>query len=243
MMEIWAHRGCSYDYPENSLQSFEKACQIGGLTGIELDIQLTKDGQMVVCHDEQIDRTTLETGYIKDFTLSDLKKIQLISEEKVLYIPTIDEVFEVIFPSLKRGLLLNIELKNSNVYYEGMEEKIVKFVHEKKVTENVIYSSFYAKSLEKMRALDSEAKLGILGYKASDCLYKIKGGCGADAIHLYHDSIDLSKEEMEDYTVRAWFKEPLFPCKTPLEKIDTTDLMKKGVCGIFVGKPEMYLQE
>ena len=55
-MKIWAHRGCSQRYPENTLLAFERAAEIKGLEGIELDIQLTKDGHMVVIHDERVDR-------------------------------------------------------------------------------------------------------------------------------------------------------------------------------------------
>lgn len=57
-MKIWAHRGCSQRYPENTIMAFSKAMEIQGLTGIELDIQMTKDGEIVVIHDERVDRTT-----------------------------------------------------------------------------------------------------------------------------------------------------------------------------------------
>ena len=57
-MKIWAHRGCSQQYPENTMTAFAKAAQLEGLTGIELDIQMTKDGEIVVIHDERVDRTT-----------------------------------------------------------------------------------------------------------------------------------------------------------------------------------------
>ena len=57
-MQIWAHRGCSQMYPENTLTAFEKAANLKNLTGIELDIQLTREGQIAICHDERVDRTT-----------------------------------------------------------------------------------------------------------------------------------------------------------------------------------------
>ena len=69
-MHIWAHRGCSQMYPENTLTAFKKAAEIDGLTGIELDIQLTKDGHLVVFHDETIDRTTDGCGELRQYTLS-----------------------------------------------------------------------------------------------------------------------------------------------------------------------------
>lgn len=65
-MKLWAHRGCSQRYPENTLLAFEKAAAVKGLTGIELDIQLTKDGEMVVIHDERVDRTTEGIGFVRD---------------------------------------------------------------------------------------------------------------------------------------------------------------------------------
>ena len=76
-MRIWAHRGCSQRYPENTVSAFTKASEIKGLTGIELDIQLSKDGHMVVIHDERIDRTTDGTGYVKDYTLAELKRFKI----------------------------------------------------------------------------------------------------------------------------------------------------------------------
>ena len=57
-MKIWAHRGCSQNYPENTMTAFKKACAIPGLAGIETDIQISKDGHLMVFHDERVERTT-----------------------------------------------------------------------------------------------------------------------------------------------------------------------------------------
>lgn len=124
-MKIWAHRGCSKHYPENTLLSFQKAIELDKLTGIELDIQLTKDGELVVIHDERVDRTTEGIGRVVDYSLSELKMMNIYPNQKI---PTLIEVFELIGDRLKRGLKLNIELKNSIFPYEGMEEKVVRLV-------------------------------------------------------------------------------------------------------------------
>ena len=79
-MKIWAHRGCSQRYPENTLLAFEKAAEIQNLTGIELDIQLTKDGHLVVIHDERVDRTTEGIGFVRDFTLAELKRLHIYAD-------------------------------------------------------------------------------------------------------------------------------------------------------------------
>ncbi|MDD6810698.1 MAG: glycerophosphodiester phosphodiesterase family protein, partial [Lachnospiraceae bacterium] len=79
-MKIWAHRGCSQRYPENTLLAFEKAIGLNNLTGIELDIQLTKDGEIVVIHDERVDRTTESIGFVRDYTLAEIKKLHIYAD-------------------------------------------------------------------------------------------------------------------------------------------------------------------
>ena len=66
---IWGHRGASGHAPENTLPAFKMAADMGA-DGVELDIQLTKDGEIVVCHDETIDRTSSGKGWLKDFRSS-----------------------------------------------------------------------------------------------------------------------------------------------------------------------------
>ena len=202
-MRIWAHRGCSQRYPENTLTAFEKAMNVPGIAGIELDIQLTKDGELVVIHDEKVDRTTDGYGYVRDFTLKEIKNFHIhTGEARAESIPTMREVFELITPKLKKwkpeqafdpgmnisgpvsegsqsakdlGMRLNIELKNSIFPYPGMEQKIVDMVHEFGVQDAVVYSTFYADSLLRVHELDPGSELGMLDNKVSDCLYKALG--------------------------------------------------------------------
>ena len=230
-------------YPENTLLAFEKAAKIKGLTGIELDIQLTRDGEIVVCHDEKVDRTTDGSGYVKDYTLAELKKLAInISGRDKERIPTIEEVFDLLKGRLDEGLKINIELKNSTIPYVGMEGRIVELVHRRGIQENIVYSSFYAKSLQKLRNLDANAELGILDMRASDCLFKLKGGCGANALHPYWKKIDLEMEQISNYTVRAFFSGHLYPEKPTGTRLDLAVLEKKGITDVFLNEPEMYLE-
>ena len=73
MTKNFAHRGFSGKYPENTMLAFEKAVEIGA-DGVELDVQLTKDGEVVIIHDETIDRTTDGKGYVVDYTYEELSK-------------------------------------------------------------------------------------------------------------------------------------------------------------------------
>ena len=86
---------------------------------------------------------------------------------------------------MKRGLILNLELKNSVVAYDGMEEKVLRLISERGLNEKIIYSSFNARSIEKIKTLNSDAHTAILDIKVSDCMYKLRGGCGADALHPF----------------------------------------------------------
>lgn len=251
-MKIWAHRGCSQRYPENTITAFAKAVEIKGLTGIELDLQLTKDGEMVVIHDERVDRTTGGVGFVKDFTYSELRKLSIQAEgERREKIPSIIEVLDLLQGEMKNGLLLNIELKNSKVPYLGMEDKILNLIARKNLQDRIVYSSFYTKSLEKIKELESEASLGILDMRISDCLYK-KMGCfgtynleerdNADvALHPFWREIDLTKEKLQGQTVRAWLSGHLYPEKPTGTRLDFMKLKDMGITDVFLNEPERYL--
>ncbi len=242
-MKIWAHRGCSQMYPENTLLAFEKAMNIQGLTGIELDIQLTKDGELVVIHDECVDRTTEGTGFVRDYTLSQLKKLHIYAgDSPAQSIPTMGEVFDLLEPRLEAGLKINIELKNSIYPYDGMEEKIIEMVHKRGMEKSIVYSTFYAKSLEKLKTLDMDAELGILDSKVSDCIYKLKGGCGAAALHPFWRGVDMTAGQLEGYTVRAWMSGHLYPEKPTGGRLDFSQLEARGITDIILNEPEIYLK-
>lgn len=180
---------------------------------------------------------------MKDYALAELKKLTIdAGEGKREQIPTIEEVFDLLMDRMAAGLRINIELKNSVIPYEGMEEKIVELVHRRGIQQNIVYSSFYAKSLETLRCLEPNAELGILDGKVSDCLYKLKGGCGANALHPYWRGIDLPTELIREYTVRAFFLGHLYPEKPTGTKLDLDSLEQKGITDVFLNEPEMYIE-
>lgn len=241
-MKIWAHRGCSQRYPENTLTAFSKAMEIRGLTGIELDIQMTKDGEIVVIHDERVDRTTDGVGYVKDFTYSQLRELTIeTGSDQNEKIPSIREVIDLIQDKLRRGLWLNIELKNSIIPYDGMEDKILDYITQKGLQKHIILSSFYAKSIERIKYLSPDVLTGILDSKVSDCLYKKNGGCGADALHPFWRGVDLTKGQLLGQTVRAWMTGHLYPEKPTGTRLNLIQLEDMGITDLFLNEPEMYL--
>ena len=218
--------------------------EIKNLEGIELDVQMTRDGELVVIHDERVDRTTEGIGFVKDCTLSELKRLHIYAgDHPGQQVPAMEEVLNLLGPKLREGMRLNIELKNSVHPYPGMEEKLVDLVHEKagEACGNIVYSSFLARSLERLKRLDPEAELGILDSKASDCMYKLRGGCGAKALHPFWRGVDLTAEELKGYTVRAWMAGHLYPERPTGTRLDLALLEAQGITDIILNEPEMYL--
>lgn len=91
-----------------------------------------------------------------------------------------------------------------------MQQKIVELVHKRDIQNSVIYSSFYAKSLEKLKILDGGVEFGVLDTKVSNCLYKLNVNCGATALHPFWEEMELLKAELQGYGVRAWFSGHLY---------------------------------
>ena len=109
---IWGHRGASAYAPENTLFAFQKAVEQKA-DGVELDIQLTKDGHIVVIHDEWIDRTSDGKGWVKDMTLAELRRFnynRTHPEYEHADIPTMEEVLDLLKPT---DLTIDIELKTA----------------------------------------------------------------------------------------------------------------------------------
>lgn len=158
---VWAHRGASGYAPENTLAAFEKAVELGA-DGVELDIQLTKDDEIVVIHDEKIDRTSDGEGWVKDYTLEELRGFNY-NRTKPEYehadIPTMREVFELLKPT---GLFINIEIKTGVFFYEKIEEKILALTKEMDMEDRVCYSSFNHYTVKRIHELKPDAEVGFL---------------------------------------------------------------------------------
>ena len=249
-MNVWAHRGCSYLHPENTLSSFSAAGELP-ITGIELDVQLSRDGHVVVIHDERVDRTTDGFGWVGDLTLSELKALRIEASPEsglsVERIPTLDEVLDLLeVPCRRRGLLVNVELKTSEVRYAGIEEKTLALVRAHGLERSVVWSSFCPDSVRIMRELDPGASTGMLGQRASECV-RLAVEVGADAIHPFIRTMDLNPRAC-GWTgpVRVWNMgpdEPFFPDGGPVAILDVASLEAQGVTDVFTNVPELYVEE
>lgn len=186
-----AHRGYSGKFDENTMLAFRKALEYKA-DGIETDVQLSKDNIPVIIHDETLDRTTDGRGYVKEYKLSELKKFRTKNGEEI---PTLREL--LVFVAESNLKVLNLELKNSILPYEGLEEKVLEMIYKHNLKEKVIISSFNHLSLVKIRKLNNEIKLGALTDSTLANVPKYLNDISVDCYHPYYPSI-LNNDYMKE---------------------------------------------
>lgn len=151
-MKILGHRGYCGRYPENTMLSFKKAIEAGA-DGIELDVHETKDGELVVIHDETVDRTTDGHGAIGELTLDEILKLNAnmrYTQYGPQGIPTFKEYCEW---AKENQVFTNIEIKTDSVAYPDMEKKVVDMVKEYSLEKLVLFSSFNHLTMLEMKKL------------------------------------------------------------------------------------------
>ncbi|MBL1060131.1 MULTISPECIES: glycerophosphodiester phosphodiesterase family protein [Lactobacillus] len=144
---IFAHRGLPVKFAENSLEGFRYAAKHGA-EGVEFDVHMTKDKVPVVMHDEEIDRTTDGSGYIKDYTLNEIRKFHLKNGEPV---PMLRELFEIL---QDKDLYINLEFKTNKIHDKGIEAIVLALVKEYHFVHPIIFSSFNYQTLKNCQQID-----------------------------------------------------------------------------------------
>jgi len=179
-----AHRGFSGQYTENTMTAFEKAYEAGA-DGIELDVRLSKEGQVVIFHDGKIDRMTQGKGAVSDYTLEDLQSYPIITHPlqksiKQEVIPTLSDYLTWV---KDKPLLTNIELKSIKKNYR-LELRVAEAIQTFELEDDVIISSFLANSLIRMKILTPKIKTGLLLSKYDEEKIEMAHELGVDYIHL-----------------------------------------------------------
>lgn len=236
MTKIFAHRGASGTYPENTMTAFERAAA-SGADGIELDVQMSKDGRLVVIHDEKLDRTTSLKGYIKDFTYDEIRQgdasFRFSEKTGFVKVPTLEEVLDW---AAKGDFLVNVELKNSIVRYDGMGEKVLGLISDYKLEDRIIISSFNHESLAHCRKLNPEIELAAL---YMDVIYKPEQYVDmipASGFHPYLRSMSpdtIANAHKKNIAVRPF---------TVNREEDMKELIAAGVDGFFTDFPEKAMK-
>lgn len=233
---IFGHRGASAYAPENTLSAFELAAQQGA-HGAELDVQLSRDGHLVVIHNLTLDETTNGTGNVAETTLADLKALDAGSwfDESFAgaQIPTLDEVFEAIGDRL----FINIEVKHFDAETNGIEQKVIDCITNHQLQTRVIISSFNPMVLKRTRRINETIPTGylyspqIMDGKTQALMLPHEH----EARHPYHEMIDeaiMAHARELDFVINAW---------TVNDAARARQLRLLGVNGIITDYPDIIL--
>jgi glycerophosphoryl diester phosphodiesterase len=230
---VIAHRGASGTCPENTLAAFRRAAAIGAHM-IELDVQLTADGEVVVMHDWTLERTTNGTGAVADHRLVDLQRLDAGSWFGPAFrgetVPTLAAVLDSV------ALPVNVELKPRGE--DGLEACVLAVVRRTGGLDRVVFSSFAPEALVRLRALSDDAVLAVLWEDPSPTEgLLLAERVRARAVHLRKDAVSppaVDAARTRGLAVRAW---------TVNEREDFDRMQGAGVDGVFTDYPERFLHK
>ena len=233
---LLAHRGFSGDYPENSPLAFRMAVEKTGVDGIESDVHISKDGKLVIFHDATVERTSNGTGYIKDQTYEELLQLDIgvwkSPEFAGEHIWTLDQLLDFCDET---KMLLNLELKNYEVFYEGLEQRVIDAVRAHKMLDRVFVSSFNHISMQTFKVLCPEMETGLLYDKPYLDMDRYIERSNADNMHPRYMLLQYQPELMELFhgrgmNVNTW---------TVNDEETMRDMMARGVDCIISNHPDL----
>lgn len=234
MIKNFAHRGFSGMYPENTMLAFQKAVETEGCNGIELDVHLIKDGELVIIHDETIDRTCVNgTGRVKDFTYDELKKFDVsfkfAGQCEPQHIPTLREYFELV---KDKDIVTNIELKTGIYEYTGIEQKVWDLIQEFGLEEKIIISSFNHETVMRMKQLCPAMPCGLLTESWLINPGQYVKACGIECYHPIYLSLSeevVAEVKSHGIMINTW---------TVNEEEDIKTMIERGVTSIIGNFPD-----
>ena len=230
---IWAHRGSSTKYIENTMQAFEAAI-VDHADGIELDVQRTKDGQLVVYHDERLKRLTGVDQFLWQLTWAELEELDLHSLNDDAKIPLLKDVLERMKAT---DLIVNIELKNSLNFYPGMEEEVIHLVREMGMLDQVIFSSFNHESIQRMAQLVGPDRCAILTTDIHFNPWAYACEVGVSVLHPMVNSLQqagyVEESHRQGFKVNVW---------TADEEVHIYAALLLGVDAIMTNEPKKAVQ-
>lgn len=232
---IVAHRGFSGRFPENTLSAMRAAVQAGADL-VEIDVQLTKDAELVVMHDDSVDRTTNGTGEVKDLTFQQVRALDAGSKFDVRFagerVPTLEESIDAV----QGGAILNIEVKS--IEDPGMRpvvaQKIKELIERRNYAQHVQIMSFDADFMLEMRKQCPTVSMALLAI-ANPFNLKLKQAqkLKMDGLHLMHKSV--SQDEVSDIH-RAGLNTHVYTVNRPASMLR---VLRRGVDGVITNHPDL----
>jgi glycerophosphoryl diester phosphodiesterase len=233
-MKIYANRGSSGTHPENTVAAFRAAAELP-IAGVVIDVHLSKDGKIVVIHDEKLERTTNGNGYVKDKTLAELKELDsgswFSSEWKGEEIPTLDEVLDIFENTDHR---LNIELKTDIFPYDKLVDKVIALADKRGMTERLIISSFNHEDVQKV-CRETTVEAAIVTLQVLVDVYDYARVIGTNRIHM---SLPSAFRKTATDALR---KGAIVYVYTVNDLQYADELQQVGVHGLITNYPEMML--
>jgi len=233
---VWAHRGASAYAPESTIAAFLLACRLGA-DGIELDVHLTADGEVVVCHDADIKRTSTGKGVIEDKSLAKLKEADFGYPDafgnrfKGQRIPTLREVYKAVTPY---GVIINVELKDTR---PQIVEKVLELEKECGVAGAVIYSSFNHGYLKQLKSLSPTAPVAPL-FGTDRSYVSLGTGLKAAALHPAFGGVLADKDYVKNSHAAGLRVHPY----TPNSETDLAALIEQGVDAVITNYPDIAIE-
>jgi len=187
-----AHRGAAGTRPELTLPAFARALELD-VDMIELDVQLTRDGQLVVLHDRQLGRTVAATGAVRERTLAELQGLDagtwFDARWAAARVPSLDEVL-----ALTAGRAeLNVEIKSPPPDWDATAEALLALLEQRGRLGGTIISSFDIGGLAAVRAGSPAARLGVLWHNAElEPMWRAAAALAADAVHPHWGLVDAA---------------------------------------------------
>jgi glycerophosphoryl diester phosphodiesterase len=213
------HRGARAYEPENTLSSFRRALELG-VDAVELDVRKTRDNELVVIHNADVNKTTYGSGAVNELTL---EEIQRFVTEKGEHVPTLEEVLDAV----ARRVKVLVELKET-----GTEEQVMDLIRKKRLTENVIITSFNEDALRKVRELSDEVETGLIYVRHKNPIQAALDLKAEYLLPLYRftHSSNIQKAHEAGLKVIVW---------TINNKEEADEYKKKGVDGIASDMPDI----
>lgn len=231
---IFGHRGACAHAPENTVASFKLAVEQGA-DFVELDAKLSLDGQVMVIHDQTVERTTNGVGKVNQLTRAQLKEMDAGSKFDIMYagekIPTLDEVFKAV----GKDIFVNVELTNYSSQTDELIPKVAEVVKANQMENRVIFSSFLPGNLKRIHSLIPQAPVAILclaGFAGSFSRSFFCLGVSPKVVHPYLTDATtamVKREHKRGRRVHVW---------TVNEESDFRHLIEIGVDGIFTDDPQ-----
>lgn len=234
-LKVFAHRGGRRWAPENTLSAFRKSIE-AGVDGIELDIQRCKSGELVVIHDDTVNRTSNGQGAIKDMTLSELRALDFGlwygAEFKDEPLPLLSEVLDLV----NGKLIINIEIKNLPTCYLGIEDDLFKELEKYPYIDKIVISSFDHQLLHQIHEKAPHYHLAMLDESNP---YEIADYAKRVGVLDWNPQFDCLRQDTVDNAHRAHLQVYPWTVNDPRE---WERLSALGVDGIITDDPAGLMQ-